>query len=223
MNYEQMSNNKVNLTGIVLNEPKYSHHIYGEGFYETNILVRRLSEQSDTIPIIISERLIDEHSIEVNKKISISGQFRSYNKYDGEKSRLVLTVFVRDLIPVEEEKNPNTIDIVGFICKKPVYRTTPFNREIGDILVAVNRAYNKSDYIPCIAWGRNARFVKFLNVGDKIELGGRIQSREYMKTLEDGTTEKRIAYEVSINKICLSKDELTLNQTEQKEDVSEIM
>ena len=201
MNYEQMSNNKVNLTGIVLNEPKYSHHIYGEGFYETNILVKRLSEQSDTIPIIISERLIDEHSIEVNKKISIKGQFRSYNKYDGERSKLVLTVFVRDLMPIDEEKNPNTIEIVGFICKKPVYRTTPFNREIGDILVAVNRAYNKSDYIPCIAWGRNAKFSQTLKVGYHIKIWGRIQSREYKKKRDEEIVEVKTALEVSVLKL----------------------
>ena len=141
-----------------------------------------------------------EGNFEVGKKISIRGQFRSYNKVVDDKSRLMLTVFVRELLDECNEQNPNMVEIVGFVCKPPVYRTTPFNREISDVLLAVNRAYNKSDYLPCIAWGRNARFIKSLDVGEKVYITGRIQSREYQKHTEVGD-EVRTAYEISISKI----------------------
>lgn len=201
MNYEQMSNNKVTLYGRVRETPVYSHQVYGEGFYETTLEVPRLSEQVDILPITISERLIADNNIEVGSVIYVSGQLRSYNKQIEEKSKLLLTVFVREILTKEEVQNPNTIELTGYICKQPIYRTTPFKREICDLLLAVNRAYNKSDYIPCIAWGRNARFVRNIAIGERVELVGRIQSREYQKVKEDGETETRIAYEVSINRI----------------------
>jgi len=213
MNYEQMNNNKVFLQGVVESEPVFSHSVYGEGFYEVNLSVSRLSEHFDIIPITVSERLLADDNFKVGKKIAIRGQFRSYNKIVGEKSKLMLTVFVRELAEADENKNPNTIELTGYVCKTPIYRTTPFKREIGDILLAVNRAYNKSDYLPCIAWGRNARFIKNIEVGERVSIFGRIQSREYQKKLEDGTLETRIAYEVSISKIMLEK--------EKEEDVSQ--
>ena len=203
MNYEQMSNNKLAITGKILEVPVFSHEVFGEGFYETKIEVNRLSEQVDVLPITISERLIIEHDIKVGDVISVSGQFRSYNKMVDDKSRLMLTIFVREILGEEEIINGNNIDIVGYICKPPVYRTTPFKREICDVLLAVNRAYNKSDYIPCITWGRNARFIKNLPVGTKISLSGRIQSRVYQKIDSDGIVEDRTAYEVSVSKIAL--------------------
>lgn len=207
MNYEQMNNNKLQLTGIITQEPVYSHEVFGEGFFETMITVPRLSDQTDTIPITISDRLITQKGIEVGDKVSIVGQFRSYNKMEGEKSRLLLTAFVRDVVDESEIENPNQIEICGYICKQPVYRTTPFKREICDVLLAVNRAYNKSDYIPCILWGRNARFVQSLPVGSKISVSGRIQSRKYVKNLGDDRVEERVAYEVSVSKVTLEKDE----------------
>jgi len=146
--------------------------------------------------------------------ICISGQFRSYNKLIDGKSRLMLTVFVRDLEEVEESKNPNSIELIGYICKEPIYRITPFKREICDILLAVNRAYNKSDYIPCIAWGRNARYVKNLDIGDKIVLNGRIQSRTYQKLLESGEYESKVAYEISINRISMAEESFSEDQEE---------
>ena len=203
MNYEQMSNNKLAITGKILDVPVFSHEVFGEGFYETKIEVKRLSEQVDILPITISERLIIEHDIKVGDIISVSGQFRSYNKMIDEKSRLMLTVFVREILEDYSSLNCNNIDITGFICKPPVYRTTPFKREICDVLLAVNRAYNKSDYIPCITWGRNARYIKNLPVGTKISLSGRIQSRVYQKIDNDGIVEDRTAYEVSVSKIAL--------------------
>ena len=209
MNYEQMNNNRLQLTGVISKEPTYSHEVFGEGFYETMITVPRLSDQTDTIPVTISDRLISQNGIEVGAKVSIVGQFRSYNKTDGERSRLLLTAFVRDVVDENEIENPNQIDICGYICKPPVYRTTPFKREICDVLLAVNRAYNKSDYIPCILWGRNARFVETLPVGSKISVSGRIQSRKYIKNLGDDKSEERIAYEVSVSKVTLEREDRT--------------
>lgn len=209
MNYEQMNNNKLQLTGTISSELVYSHEVFGEGFYETMITVPRLSDQTDTIPLTISDRLISQNGIEVGDKVSVVGQFRSYNKTEGEKSRLLLTAFVRDVVDESEIENPNQIDICGYICKPPVYRTTPFKREICDVLLAVNRAYNKSDYIPCILWGRNARFVETLPVGSKISVSGRIQSRKYIKNLGDDKCEERIAYEVSVSKVTLEREDRT--------------
>ena len=196
--------NKVYLCGTVQSEPVYSHELYGEGFYEFSICVPRLSGQNDIIPLTVSERILKDADVAIGKQIALNGQFRSYNKMAEEKSKLMLTVFVRDFCAPQEE-NPNTVELSGYICKPPIYRTTPFNREICDLLVAVNRAYNKSDYIPCIAWGRNARFVKSVEVGQKLALQGRIQSREYVKKLSETESETRTAYELSINKINLEE------------------
>ncbi|MDE6471401.1 MAG: single-stranded DNA-binding protein [Clostridia bacterium] len=201
MNYEQMNNNKLQLIGTVVKEPIYTHEVFGEGFYETVVAVPRLSEQKDYIPITISDRLLARHEVQVGDKINLVGQFRSYNKLEGEKSKLLLTAFVRDLLPIDENVTPNTIEITGYICKPPIYRTTPFKREICDVLIAVNRAYNKSDYIPCIMWGRNARFVQNMKVGEKLTVVGRIQSRTYVKNLGEDKSEERVAYEVSVSKI----------------------
>jgi len=201
MNYEQMSNNKLCLSGEIVSDPVFSHEIYGEGFYEMFMAVSRLSEQKDVLPITISERIIEDYNIKSGSFISVSGQFRSYNKIDNGKSKLMLTVFARELLSAESVKNPNIITLSGYICKPPIFRTTPFSREIADILLAVNRAYNKSDYIPCIAWGRNARFIKNLKVGEKITIIGRIQSREYQKKTDEASVEAKTAYEVSISKV----------------------
>lgn len=201
-----MSNNIVTLTGVIMEEPRFSHEVFGEGFYETVLHVKRLSEQADIIPITISERLMQLVCFEVGCTVSVTGQFRSYNKLVNGKSKLMLTVFVREITAEDEEKNPNQIELTGFICKPPIFRTTPFKREICDILVAVNRAYNKSDYIPCIAWGRNARFASALEIGVKIKLTGRIQSREYQKVNEEGVAETRTAYEISISRLSLADE-----------------
>lgn len=197
----EKQNNKVYVKGEIVTEARFSHEIYGEGFYEMDVLVKRLSGQADVLPVTISERLIESSNLKIGSKLSAIGQFRSYNKQVDGKSKLMLTIFVREILDYEYCKNPNTIVLSGFICKPPIYRTTPFNREIADILIAVNRAYNKSDYIPCIAWGRNARFVKNLSVGDKVSLSGRIQSREYQKKISEDEIKTLTAYEVSISKL----------------------
>ena len=197
----EKQNNKVYLKGEIVTEAKFSHEIYGEGFYEMEVMVKRLSGQSDVLPGTISERLIESKNLKIGSEICALGQFRSYNKQVDGKSKLMLTVFVRELLDYDYGKNPNNIALLGYICKPPIYRTTPFNREIAAVLIAVNRAYNKSDYIPCIAWGRNARFVKNLTVGEKIAISGRIQSREYQKKLSETETKLMTAYEVSVSKL----------------------
>ncbi|MBQ9730462.1 MAG: single-stranded DNA-binding protein [Clostridia bacterium] len=201
MNYLSEKNNKVFLSGEIVSEATFSHEVYGEGFYEFFVRVYRLSGQADILPVTVSERLAQRADLVMGKSICAIGQFRSYNKIENGKSRLMLTVFIRELLEEPQGKNPNSILLSGYICKPPVYRTTPFNREIADVLVAVNRAYNKSDYIPCIAWGRNARFVKNLKVGDRVAVSGRIQSREYQKKLSETDIRTMTAYEVSVSKL----------------------
>lgn len=205
MSYEQMQNNQVYLSGQIASEPEFSHEIMGEKFYDMTVSVARLSGQNDVIPITISDRLMEGGSFEIGNLIGLIGQFRSYNKIVDGKSKLVLRVFVRELCECDDNA-PNVIEIEGYVCKQPVYRTTPFKREIADLLIAVNRAYNKSDYIPAIAWGRNARYASTFRVGEKIHLVGRIQSRIYQKTLDDGSVEERVAYEVSITKFEQEKE-----------------
>ncbi|MCI7003375.1 MAG: single-stranded DNA-binding protein [Clostridia bacterium] len=207
MKIEQMNNNRVFLSGTVESEPKFSHETFGEAFYEITLLVPRLSNHLDRVPVTVSEKLLAGGKFEIGKYVCVKGQFRSYNKLEENKSKLMLTVFVREVCDFVEDMNPNIIEITGFICKEPTYRTTPFNREICDCLIAVNRAYNKSDYLPCIAWGRNAKYVSELSVGTKVNIVGRIQSREYQKHLDTGETISRIAYEVSINKILITEDQ----------------
>lgn len=205
MNYNNLKNNVVSMHGEIYTMPEYSHEVYGEEFYEFILKVDRLSDSYDLVPITISSRLID--NFEVGKKIGIEGQFRSYNKQVDNKSKLMLTVFVRNLIEYNPNTNPNYIEVIGFVCKEPIYRTTPFNREICDILIAVNRSYNKSDYLPLIAWGRNARYSQNFKVGDRIKIVGRIQSREYVKKISEYENVTRTAYEVSLNKIELMMEE----------------
>ncbi len=205
-----IQNNHVTVTGKIISDCVFSHEVYGEGFYKFDIDVSRLSEASDVLPITVSERLIDKASLTIGSNVEIEGQLRSYNNYLDNKNKLVLTIFARDVKFLEdnENKNPNVIVLNGYVCKAPVYRTTPFGREISDLLVAVNRSYNKSDYIPCIAWGRNAKFCGTFNIGDNVKIWGRMQSRNYQKKQEDGSVLDKIAYEVSISKIELVKPEV---------------
>lgn len=205
-----MKNNSIHLEGTLLSKLEFSHEMYGEKFYTFDLEVMRLSDSKDILSITVSDRLITNMSLEIGTEIIVEGQLRSYNKFVDGSNKLILTVFARDIKPCEEKsKNPNEIFLDGYICKEPIYRTTPFGREIADVLLAVNRAYNKSDYIPCIAWGRNARFCQNMEVGTEVKIVGRVQSRKYEKKFEDGTSETRIAYEVSISsmEIIDKKDE----------------
>ena len=196
-----LEDNVVTLSGEISSEPLLNHELYGEKFYMYTLSVKRLSDEYDEIPLTISERLINPEELPIGSLITVQGQFRSYNKHDEKKNRLILAVFVREIAFDEERKDDNIIGLNGYICKEPVYRKTPLGREIADLLIAVNRPYGKSDYIPCICWGRNARFASGIEVGAKVEVYGRIQSRTYTKKISEDELETRTAYEVSISKI----------------------
>ena len=199
-----LENNQVSIVGEIISDFQYSHEVYGLGFYMVEVAVSRLSNFSDYIPLMISERLIDTSQSYIGQKVYVTGQFRSYNRHEELKNRLVLSVFVREIEFIEEETEEmksNQILLDGYICKDPIYRKTPLGREIADLLVAVNRSYGKSDYIPCICWGRNARFAARFEVGVHVQIWGRIQSREYVKRINEDEVEKRTAYEVSVSKI----------------------
>ena len=228
MNTNYSDNNHIILVGKVTSDKKFSHEIYGEKFYIFNLSVPRLSGNADIIPITISERLLELEDLEMNKKIIVEGQFRSYNSYENDRNRLVLTVFAKEVKFVENQEEEievskdfisNEVILNGFICKKPIYRQTPFGREISDILLAVNRAYNKSDYIPCIAWGRNARFCENIPVGTEVKIIGRVQSRTYEKKYDDGRVENKVAYEVSVASLeVVNQNEEVTEQQENKEE-----
>ena len=209
MSDKVIENNQVTIMGEVASPFTFSHEVFGEGFYMVDVDVRRLSNSKDRIPLMISERIIDVSQDYTGESIMVSGQFRSYNRHDEQKNRLVLSVFVREVSFIEEELDgakTNHIFLDGYICKLPVYRKTPLGREIADLLLAVNRPYGKSDYIPCICWGRNARFASTFEVGEHVQVIGRIQSREYIKKLSETETQKRTAYEVSVSKLeCLEE------------------
>ena len=221
MNTNYSENNHLVLRGKIVSDKSYSHEIYGEKFYVFNLEVIRLSSTVDIIPITISERLLTGLDLEIGKKVVVEGQFRSYNNYENERNRLILTVFAKEINEIEGEEDKeevtNEVTLVGYVCKKPIYRQTPFGREIADVLLAVNRAYNKSDYIPSIAWGRNARFCQNMEVGTEVKITGRVQSRNYEKKFEDGTTQTRVAYEVSIASMEIANNEETESEAEAEE------
>ena len=205
-----IENNRVSIIGEIVSDFKFSHQVYGEGFYIVDVSVNRLSDLSDIIPMMVSERLVDVTNSYVGQLVEASGQFRSYNRHEEGKNRLMLSIFVREWQFVDENPEAgktNQIFLDGYICKPPIYRKTPLGREIADLLVAVNRPYGKSDYIPCIAWGRNARFASTFEIGARIEILGRVQSREYVKKLSNDEIEHHIAYEVSVSKLELVDDE----------------
>ena len=242
MDTNYLENNYLTLVGKVTSEKKFSHEIYGERFFSFDLSIPRLSQSEDIIPITVSERIINEDMMTIGTKLIVKGQFRSYNSYDSEKNRLILTVFAKDIQKVEEEpiaqydENEsedsvnefakkdmitNEVVLIGYICKKPIYRQTPFGREIADLLLAVNRAYNKSDYIPSIAWGRNARFCQNLEVGTEVKIVGRIQSRNYEKKYENGEVIKRVAYEVSIGSLEVIKNSENEENNEETDNLEE--
>ena len=203
-------NNQVTMMGEIVSAFQFSHEVFGEGFYMVELAVSRLSNYSDYIPLMVSERLIDTEQDYTGQFIRISGQFRSYNRHEEKKNRLVLSVFVRELEfldEIDENEKTNQIFLDGYICKEPIYRKTPLGREIADVLLAVNRSYGKSDYIPCICWGRNARCASGFTVGCHIQIVGRVQSREYVKRISEEEVEHRVAYEVSVSKVDLLEDE----------------
>ena len=205
-----IKNNQVTIMGQVVTGFEFSHEVVGEGFYIMEVMVKRLSNTFDRIPLMISERLIDVTQDYVGEYIMATGQFRSYNRNEEQKKRLVLSVFVREISFMEEkpdDSKANNILLDGYVCKEPIYRKTPMGREIADLLLAVNRPYGKSDYIPCICWGRNARYISNFGIGEHVQISGRIQSREYKKKISDTEIELRTAYEVSVSKLEVMEDE----------------
>lgn len=204
MTEKMIENNQVRVIGEIVSGFTFSHAVFGEGFYMVDVAVGRLSDQTDVIPLMVSERLIDMSRDYIGCTIEALGQFRSYNRHEGTKNRLVLSVFVREINFREkfaDYTKTNQIFLDGYICKAPIYRKTPLGREIADLMLAVNRPYGKSDYIPCIAWGRNARYAAGFEVGARVKIWGRVQSREYTKKISDSECEKLIAYEVSVSKL----------------------
>ena len=202
---EMLKNNQVELIGELVSNCEFSHKTYDENFYIIYLSSERLSTTADVIPVLISSKIIDVNEKWEGRYAKVSGQFRSYNDNRGGKARLILTVFAREFEECEADEfridDKNEIFLNAVICRTPTYRKTPLGRQIADLLVAVNRPYGESDYIPCIAWGRNARFASGLEVGKRLQIEGRIQSREYIKEKEDGEFEKRTAYEVSVSKM----------------------
>ena len=200
------SGNYLHLSGVISSAPVYGHEVFGEKFYYATLSVPRLSGAEDLLPITLSERLMEGAALEVGAPLAIEGQLRSYNKVIEGAGRLLITAFAQRIAPMDTGENPNQVQLTGALCKPPSYRTTPFGREIADLMLAVNRAYGKSDYIPCITWGRTARFASHLNVGDKVQLLGRFQSRAYQKQLPDGTVIGKTAYEVSVARLTMAQD-----------------
>lgn len=210
MNNVVFKNNQVTISGLISREAEFSHEVYGERFYVVEVAVNRLSGVSDFIPVMVSERMCNIMDLTVDQRISVYGQFRSFNRHEDGKNRLVLSVFARELEILDDMqagREDNEIILDGYICKESIYRKTPKKREIADMLIAVNRSYGKSDYIPCICWGRNARYASFISVGTHVRISGRIQSREYMKKISETEFDKRVAYEVSVCKIELFEEE----------------
>jgi len=209
-----IENNQVTIMGEIVSKFTYSHEIYGEGFFLADISVARLSESCDIIPMMVSERLVNVDEDMSGSKVCVVGQFRSYNRHEERRNRLILSVFAREISFIEDASDgakTNQIFLDGYICKEPVYRKTPLGREIADLLLAVNRPYGKSDYIPCICWGRNARYASGFEVGTRCCVWGRIQSRKYIKKLSEEQVEERVAYEVSVSKLELSEDQADMD------------
>ena len=200
-----MENNNVKISGKIISDLKLSHEVYGEKFYKFYIKSERLSNQEDILPVIISERMLNLDELSKDKNVRINGQFRSYNKQGENGNKLVLSVFVKDIDFIQDEDSLtlNDANFIGYVCKNPIYRKTPLGREIADVLIAVNRTYKKSDYIPCILWGRNAKFCENVEVGTKVKINGRVQSRNYEKKINETNIIKNTAYEVSVSKFAI--------------------
>lgn len=200
--------NSIHLKGEICQNLQFGHELFGEQFYVTTLRVPRLSGAEDFLPITLSERLLIDRPLTVGSMLCMDGQLRSYNKVIEGSGRLLITAFAQRLLNEDEdEENPNRVQLTGALCKPPSYRTTPFGREIADLMLAVNRSYGKSDYIPCITWGRTARYAANLKIGDKVQLVGRFQSRAYQKQMPDGTTLNKVAYEVSVSRLASIKEE----------------
>ena len=205
----ETTGNTIHLRGQITQNLEFGHELFGEQFYVTTLRVPRLSGAEDFLPITLSERLLIDEPLTAGSMLCLEGQLRSYNKVIEGSGRLLITAFAQRILNCDEDtENPNRVQLTGALCKPPSYRTTPFGREIADLMLAVNRSYGKSDYIPCIAWGRTARYASNLKTGDKVQLVGRFQSRAYLKQMPDGTLLNKVAYEVSISRLSSLKEDV---------------
>ena len=195
--------NRIIIKGSIAAPPVYDHSVLGEAFFKMTVAAKRLSGTADFVPVTVSERLLgeDESAYDEGEPILISGQIRSYDQRTENGNHLILTVFAREISVPEAGEDVNEAELVGHIVKPVVYRTTPFSREIADMLISVGRRYGKNDRLPAIAWGRNARFAGGLMPGDAVAVRGRMQSRRYQKLLPNGETLERTAYEISCSSI----------------------
>lgn len=194
--------NTVEIIGLLQNGLYLSHEKMDEKFYAGTIKVKRLSGAEDLLPVTVPGRLYEQAKAIEDVPIQITGQLRTHNKIIDGKGRLFVTVFAQSVAEAKES-TLNEVQLTGTICKLPTYRVTPFGREICDMMLAVNRGFGKSDYIPCITWGGNAQRAATLRIGDRITISGRVQSREYQKKLNADNSITRIAYEVSVFKLGL--------------------
>lgn len=190
-------NNRMTACGRLERAPELSHEVMNEPFYTGTLLVKRLSGAVDRLPVTLPGKLIAESGVPLDSLLLMTGQVRSYNKVIEGAGRLMITLFAQSVTPTNDNETLNRVELCGALCKPPVYRSTPFGREICDMMLAVNRAFGKSDYIPCIAWGRNAQYASRFHVGDHLRIGGRLQSREYQKLMDNGEYIVRNAFEVS--------------------------
>lgn len=223
MENETVKSNQAVIMGEIVSDFRYSHQAYGEKIYMSEVSVKRLSNYEDVIPVAVSERFIDPKQSYTGRFVWMGGQFRSHNRKEEKKRHLILAFFVQEmefLTEIPEEEESNYIFLDGYICKKPVYRNTPLGREITDILLAVNRSYGRSDYIPCICWEKNARYASRFKVGEHVRFYGRIQSREYVKKIPGAelkdTMEQRTAYEVSVSRMEVYHCEKGVSKDENK-------
>ena len=197
---ENKRSNYVFLRGSVSEPPRFSHESRDESFYQFSLEICRLSGTPDTVHIIARKQLLEQLALGSGSRLCVLGELRSFNNKSGAGPRLIITVFARELW-FDDGEDENIVELTGVLCKAPNYRTTPMGREICDLMLAVNRRYGRSDYLPCIVWGNRARSAAAWLVGTPVKLSGRIQSRSYTKSI-DGETVEKTAYEVSVIDIC---------------------
>ena len=204
MDTMRYKNSQALLSGYLAEEPTYSHECKGESFYKARLDVLRKSGVIDTIPVIVSEVFLTSENQIPGTYWAVAGQIRSYNERDAEgKMHLQVFFFIMQQVDREERIPENEIFLDGYLCSPPNHRMTPTGREISDMMIAVNRSFGKTDYIPCICWGRNALFASRLAAGNHIQIHGRIQSREYIKQTNETESEQHIVYEVSASRVKL--------------------
>lgn len=197
--------NQVRLCGTMETAPGFSHENHGRQFYSFVLGVERLSGTVDRLRILADLELLEQADCAWGERVLVTGQIRSYNQISDTGRHLIISVYANGL-ELTDEAPDNQVQLTGVLCRDPVYRRTPLGREICDGMLAVSRPCRRTDYLPCIFWGRTAREMARLTSGARISLTGRLQSREYTKLLEDGSSLRRTAYEISAVTAELTKD-----------------